>query len=134
MPAAPTRYLKRWDNAMSDGCSVPALLRLVVPQETPEECSVCQHHDEAYYYGGSARRRRAADRRFRRALVKAGMWPPKAFCYWVAVRLGGAPWYRVEGVSWAFGGSYFKYSREPALPADEPRMERGPGDSPAPAV
>lgn len=100
---------------MSDGCSVPELLRLVVPQETPSECHVCESHDEAYYYGGGRVLRREADAAFHRGLITAGMPGHKAWIYWLAVRIGGAPWYRVEGVSWAFGGRHFKYTPEPAL-------------------
>ena len=114
MPHSPVRTLKCWNDSMSDGCSVPQILRLAVPKENPAQCSVCAHHDQAYYYGGSRALRRETDATFRRALMAAGMWPVKASIYWLAVRIGGAPYYRVEGVSWAFGGNYFKYSAEPA--------------------
>jgi len=113
------RYLERWDSSFSDGCSVPQLLRLVVPHETTAECRVCERHDEAYYYGGSRADRRAADRAFRAGLIAAGMPALKARGYWFAVRIGGSPWYRVKGVSWAFGGEYFKYSGAPAQPAPD---------------
>ena len=110
------KNLKRWNSSMSDGCSVPKLLRLVVPRETPEQCRICERHDEAYYYGGSRAHRRAADRVLRQGLTDAGMTSLKAWCYWMAVRMGGAPWYRVKGISWAYGGAFFRYSREPAMP------------------
>ena len=111
------RSLMPWSNAMSDGCSVPALLRLIVPQETPEQCKVCERHDEAYYYGGSPADRRSADSDFRAGLVEAGMSGMKAWCYWTGVRMGGSPWYCVPNVSWAFGGAHFKYTPKPAQPA-----------------
>ena len=113
------RQLLLWDNAMSDGCSVPALLRLIVPQESLAQCKVCQHHDEAYYYGGSRADRRGADAEFRAGLSSSGMSAPKAWCYWIGVRFGGSPWYRVPNVSWAFGGAHFKYTPEPAGPRVE---------------
>ncbi len=110
------RYLERWEPSLSDGCSVPAFLRLVVPRETPAECRVCERHDAAYYYGGARPHRRAADRDFHIGLIAAGMPRPKAWCYWFLVRIGGAPWFRVKGVSWGFGGDFFRYSQAPAEP------------------
>ena len=103
---------------MSDGCSVPLALRFVLPQETPAQCHVCALHDQAYYYGGSRADRRAADAKLREGLIGAGMPAAKAWGYWLVVRFAGTPWYRMEGISWAFGDRYFKYSREPARPAD----------------
>jgi hypothetical protein len=110
------RVLPRWDKTQADGCSVPQLLRIVVPQETAAQCSVCERHDEAYYYGGSRKDRRAADKVFRNGLIAARMFPPKAWSYWFLVRIGGAPWFRVKGVSWSFGGDCFRYSSGPARP------------------
>lgn len=99
---------------MSDGCSVPAFLRFAIPQETPGQCSVCEHHDEFYYYGGSRALRQLADRLLREGLIRFGMSAPRAWMYWLGVRVGGAPWFRVQRVSWAFGGEHFRYSKEPA--------------------
>ncbi|MFN0218430.1 MAG: DUF1353 domain-containing protein [Hyphomicrobium sp.] len=115
---ATTRVVEIWDRRKSDACSVPSLMRLVVSQETAAQCQVCERHDEAYYYGGSRAQRRDADERLRSGLIEVGMSKPRAWGYWLAVRLGGAPWLRIKGVSWAFAGAYFKYSPDPAAPAD----------------
>jgi hypothetical protein len=116
----PVRVLPRWLPAWSDGCSVPALVRPVIPSETEAVRVACTVHDEAYYYGGSEDDRRRADERLRTALIAAGMAPWKARVYYVGVRLGGGPEWRIKGVSWSFGGEYFQYSDRPAVPDDRP--------------
>lgn len=53
-----------FDPAMSDGCSVPAWLRRVLPilDRQCEACrAFCLRHDEAYYNGGSEEDRARAD-------------------------------------------------------------------------
>ena len=100
---------------MSDGCSVPKLLRLAVPLETDAQIAVCRAHDEAYYYGGSAEWRATVDATFYQGLLAAPMVFGKAALYYRAVRLFGGPRLRIKGVSWAFGGERFQYDEEPAL-------------------
>ena len=116
--AEAVRVLPRWQPVWSDGCSVPALLRLVMPVETEAARTACIVHDEAYYYGGSEDDRRHADERLREALIAAGMAPWRARVYYGSVRVGGGPEWRVKGVSWSFGGEYFQYSARPAIPDD----------------
>jgi hypothetical protein len=112
--------LPAWRDEWSDGCSVPRLLRRLLPWllplETEAEREACRRHDEAYYYGGSAADRRRADDEFHARLLAAGMPRPKANVYWGAVRIGGHPAFRVRGVSWAFGGEVFRYTAAPAVP------------------
>ena len=118
--AEPLRVLPRWEPAWSDGCSVPSVLRPVDPVETEAVRASCVAHDEAYYYGGSEDDRLRADERLHTALIAAGMAPWRARLYYVGVRLGGGPEWRVKGVSWSFGAEYFQYSARPAVPADSP--------------
>ena len=115
-PPAMTPTLPPWSDAMSDGCSVPKWLRLVVPLETPEQIAVCRRHDASYYYGGSKVDRALADGEFFIGLVKSGMEPDQARRYFDAVRNYGGPAHRIPGVSWAFGGERFCYG-EKAEPA-----------------
>jgi len=99
-----------WDPALSDGCSVPKLLRLVVPMETPSQVAVCVEHDRAYYLGGSSRDRAIADATLLLGLLHAGMMIESAERYWMAVRAGGkAHWNDGEGVMG-------RYSDEVPLP------------------
>lgn len=114
------RRVAAWRAEMSDGCSVPAVLRLVIPQETEDECAMCERHDRAYYYGGSCADRKTADRQLRTDLMSVGVWAPKAWGYWAAVRVGGAPWLKIKGVSWAFAEDYFRYSARPAVDINGP--------------
>lgn len=114
---APT--LPPWHDAMSDGCSVPAWLRFVVPLETPAQQAICREHDEAYYYGGTEAERLAADLKFAYRLVsETGMDPDTVMTYFNSVRVGGHPKFRIRGVSWAFGGERFCYG-ERAVPAEQ---------------
>ncbi len=101
---------------MSDGCSVPEVLRWLIKRESVAECAVCVVHDRAYYYGGSPEDRVAADEALRVGLIAAGMPAWKARFYWLGVRLGGMPYWRVKGVSWSFGGGHFRYEPCAAKP------------------
>jgi hypothetical protein len=61
----------QFDPSMSDGCSVPEVLKRIVPR-LDVLCSLCQseclEHDEAYYYGGTFEEFQAANRRFYQAI------------------------------------------------------------------
>lgn len=105
--------LMPWDDAMSDGCSVPHVLRFIIKQEDLAETKVCVLHDKAYYYGGSSRNRAEADHALRIGLIKAGMPVLLAWGYWLGVRIGGHPMWKVPNVSWSFGATCFKYSEKP---------------------
>lgn len=74
---------------MSDGCSVPKALRLVIPHETPEETAVCNAHDDAYDKGGTRRDRAIADSHLLLGLLTNGMDVDLAEKYHIAVRIGG---------------------------------------------
>jgi hypothetical protein len=78
-----------YDPASSDGCSVPAALRLVIPKETAEQTAVCVAYDEAYYYGGTRRQRAQADAELLRGLLRTGMDVDLAERYHTAVRIFG---------------------------------------------
>ena len=104
-----TPRLPPWSDAMSDGCSVPKWLRLMVPMETPGQIAVCRAHDRAYYYGGTEQDRAIADAGFYVGLLCAGMPVTNADSYFAAVRQFGGPEFRIPGVSWAFGGGRFVY-------------------------
>lgn len=108
------RTLAVWNDAMSDGCSVPSWLRWLIPLEFAAACAACVRHDEVYYYGGSRAHRALADHNLRIGLIAAGMSGWRARMYWIGVRLGGRPMFRVPNVSWAFGGGRFRYDDEPA--------------------
>lgn len=99
---------------MSDGCSVPDWLRKIIPYETAEECLACIAHDRAYYYGGSKKDKLIADLELFVNLVAAGMPVWLATLYYAGVRAGGRPFFKIANVSWAFGGSVFKYTAAPA--------------------
>ena len=105
--------LKQWNDNMSDGCSVPEFLRVVLPLESPEAIAACRRHDHAYYLGGSKIDRLRADLYFALALLDTDE-REKAELYFAAVRTGGEPAFRQRGVSWAFGGEVFQYSDVPA--------------------
>ena len=78
---------------MSNPCSVPAALRLVIPQETPAQQAVCARHDIAYAAGGSRRDRAIADALFLVGLLEQGMDVDLASRYHVAVRIFGKPFW-----------------------------------------
>jgi hypothetical protein len=107
------RTLPRWDPRWSDGCSVPAWLRGLVPLESPEAQRVCQEHDHTYYRGGSELDRLRGDLRFALGLLDTRE-APVAERYYNAVRVFGGPHFRTPRVSWAWGGDYFAYEPEPA--------------------
>jgi hypothetical protein len=54
-----------FDPTTSDGCSIPAVLKKLVPAlaEFAAKCDhdACLRHDQAYHYGGSAAERIEAD-------------------------------------------------------------------------
>lgn len=79
----------RWD-----GCSVPRALRLVIPQETPEQTAICNTHDLMYQNGGTKRQRAIADAKLLVGLLETGMDVDLAEEYHLAVRAGGKPHWR----------------------------------------
>ena len=97
--------LPPWTPELSDGCT-----------DSPDagwwgvHRSCCLEHDRAYHAGGSRADRRAADGAFFRCLIEKGMPRPIAWVYFGAVRVGGHPRFRRAGVSWAWGGSRFRYT------------------------
>lgn len=78
---------------------------------TPAQHACCVRHDGAYYRGGSRDDRLAADETLARCLSRAGLSPLLAAAFFLGVRVGGGPEFRVPGVSWAFGGAVFAYSK-----------------------
>jgi hypothetical protein len=105
---ADDRPLPPWDDTMSDGCSATALLKHLF--ETPLVRAACVHHDRAYYFGGSREDRLRADYQLGVDWIRAGLTVTEVESGIAAIRVGGEPWYRVKGVSWAFGGERFRYS------------------------
>lgn len=107
------RTLPAWNPEWSDGCSHASDLN------NPEIRKCCVAHDEEYYYGGSYSDRDYADARFWRCLIDARMDLPLAWAYHEMVQNFGGPGWREPGVSWAFGGNYFRYSKHPAQPEEK---------------
>ncbi len=70
-------------------CSVPKALRLIIPEETPEQQEVCREHDIAYALGGTQRQRAIADCKFLLGLLQTGMDVDLAHKYHAAVRICG---------------------------------------------
>jgi len=106
--------LPSWTDAMSDGCSVPEGLRPFFPN-TPTVRACCIRHDRAYYLGGSRTDRLRADLQLATDWLATGEVPTwKVMQGLWAIRIGGGPKHRVPNVSWAFGGSVFKYTDHPA--------------------
>ena len=82
----------------------------------PDATPACLAHDEAYYYGGSEADRLAADDALVAAWKEAGVPAFVRTLGYRAIRIFGGPAARTPGISWAFGGEYFQYSDEPAIP------------------
>lgn len=131
------RTLPKWNPERCDGCSAlplgsEALRRRVntwLFRDHPEATVACEAHDEAYYYGGSEADRLAADDALVEAWKAAGVSAFVRTLGYRAIRLFGGPGARTPGVSWAFGGEYFQYSDEPAVPEDEGATDpAGPAD------
>ena len=80
-----------------DGCSVPRLLRLVIPQETPEQREICNTHDLWYENGGTKRQRAVADVKLLLGLLLTGMDVDLAEQYYDAVRRYGQPHWGQDG-------------------------------------
>jgi hypothetical protein len=98
--------LPEWSPEMSDGCTA-------APDAGPwgDHRRCCVEHDRRYYYGGTKADRREADVAMRSCMVSRGMPAPFAWLYFGAVRVFGHPAGHRPGVSWAFGGGRFCYSR-----------------------
>jgi len=93
------------------GCSVPRLLRLLVPQETPEQVAHCVTHDLWYTNGGTKRQRAIADAHLLLGWLETGMDVDLAERSHTAVRLFGKPHWGPEG----------RYIDEaPEMPPDAP--------------
>lgn len=88
---------------MTNPCSVPSVLRLLIPEETDAQQGVCAAHDTAYAVGGSRRARAIADARFLLGLLSTGMDVDRAHRYHTAVRM--------------FGGQFWTTRRPRATPA-----------------
>lgn len=105
------RFLPRWRDEWSDKCSFAPLL-----SADPKFARRCITHDEHYYYGGPRRWRLAADRELRNGLLADGCPGWRAVLVYLLVRTYGHPRFKTPSVSWAFGGNFFTYSDEPAMP------------------
>lgn len=128
------RYLPSYDPTWSDGCTIAPLIpekqrkrfqMWMVNAINSEDVAIALHlacvvHDHAYYYGGSVEDRLAADKLFLEQMKEAGapFWFRHAA--YRAVRMWGGPKWRQQGVSWSYGGSYFRYGL-PAIPVSEIR-------------
>lgn len=129
--------IEPWGPERSDGCSIlpflPARLRRrfsewaverVVDQPDLVEAA-CERHDRIYYHGGSRDRRRRADATLRKAWIAAGVPRFVAWLGYRLIRAFGGPGWRRDGVSWAFGGRRFRYSKHPALGIGVDEVPRG---------
>lgn len=119
------RTLPKWNDSMSDGCSIVPFLPLhvrilfqrwlikwiVSDIEAVEKA--CIEHDRAYYLGGSALDRRLVDQKWYATMKVVGV--PWARVGLEALYAFGGPEYKIEGVSWSWGGRYFAYSDGPAI-------------------
>ena len=118
------RTLPAWDRLTSDGCSAlpvgPRAFRLRINnwlfRYFDGATAACEDHDEAYYYGGSQDDRRQADRVLDEAWRVSGVSRSIRFIGNRAIRSFGGPRAKLPGVSWAYGGSHFDYSEQPAKP------------------
>lgn len=77
------------EERLTDGCSVPAWLRLVVHLESDEQRAACEDHDRDYTKGGTAKDRAVSDARLLLRLYQADMQIDLAHEYYLAVRYGG---------------------------------------------
>ena len=107
------RHIAPWADSMSDGCSIPGgECGLSIPF-TPDQHACCVRHDRAYYFGGSVNDRYSADNALRACMLAAGLDPVLTDVIFTGVRVGGGPEFRRPGISWAFGGKVFAYTRRP---------------------
>lgn len=116
---ATTKTLPPWQDAWSDGCSIPEWVKPFITQITPAIHDACVRHDEKYYYGGSREDRLRADYEWAIALLLTGDISIEGVEQWFAmVRIAGGPNGRNPKYSWAFGGKVFAYtpSRVKAVP------------------
>ena len=121
------RTLPRWDPETSDGCSALPLGSRMLRQRingwffrrNDAANAACEAHDEAYYYGGSKRHREDADKALAEAWRNAGVPIIVRGLGRGAIRAFGGPGARTPDVSWAFGGEFFQYSEQPAIPEPE---------------
>lgn len=74
---------------MSNPCSVPRALRLLIPAESRAQQAVCAIHDDAYARGGTRRDRAIADAMFLLGMLETGMGVDLAHQYHAAVRVMG---------------------------------------------
>ena len=96
---------------MPSPCSVPRWLRWLLPEEPVAAWPCCEDHDTRYERGGSRVERLDADLALYWCLRGAGMWSLSARVYYLAVRLFGAPFWRIPRFSWAWGARRFRYTR-----------------------
>jgi hypothetical protein len=127
------RTLPPFDRDDTDGCSLapflPARLRprfqrqvlKIIAKGRAQEIAMhaaCVIHDEWYYYGGTRKQRKEGD------LLVRQLWKLAGAPLWFremgyrAIRLFGGPGKCCEGVSWAYGGSFFQYGVR-AVPDEE---------------
>ena len=86
-----------WDPAMSDGCSVPKILRDLVP-DLEAMCALCRpeclEHDKAFYYGGTFEEFMQANERLYEGIK------PKIGEQWATLWYGG-----VQLAGWSHWGT-----------------------------
>lgn len=105
-----TPTLPPWQDAWSDGCSIPAALQQFFPR-SPAVRACCVRHDERYYYGGSKEDRLRADLEWAIALLDTGEVSAETVEKMLAgVRAFGGPSGRNPKYSWGFGGKVFAYT------------------------
>ena len=106
-----------WRDEQSDGCSVPRLLRIFAPMESPEDRLVCVEHDRAYYAGGTRRDRAIADAMMLLGHLANGVMDvDEAHRRHVAVRIGGKQYWGENG----------RYTDEPEPAASAPVSVEAP--------
>jgi len=121
------RTLPKWNPENSDGCSALALGSRRQRQrvngwffrKNDAAKAACVVHDEAYYYGGSKRHRQDADKALAAGWKDAGVSIIVRGLGRAAIRAFGGPGAKTPDVSWAFGGEFFQYSDQPAIPEPE---------------
>lgn len=116
-----------FDTNGSDGCSVPRLLRLVLPSEPGEQRECCIDHDAAYYRGGSRRDRAIADAELLLGLLRTGMDVDRAEQYHTAVRMLGKPHWcdGRTGDDWRQGMGLYSDDPPDTRPAIDSLMDAG---------
>jgi hypothetical protein len=70
----------------------------------------CERHDRAYWIGGTAEDRRIADQQLMICVARRAH-PHWAYAMYLAVRLGGSPWFPFKW-RWGYGWHLLRQSPE----------------------